>query len=129
MKSFQNMVMSFFQRIRSQCSVESLYDRHSEKMMLLQLMVFVDTATLCLKLWDIVINSLHVKKFAFLSLTQRNSARHQKESQTNYENNIYKKRAITSKRCTNLVGGSYRIQIFILGSICVNHPPTKCLSA
>ena len=39
-----------------------------EKLMHAVFMVIVDTATLCLKLWDAFINFAHVKKLVFLSL-------------------------------------------------------------
>ena len=55
-RKFKNMVISYFQRGKPQCKVESFYMTGARKnMMHTVLMAFVDTATLCLKPWDALI--------------------------------------------------------------------------
>ena len=52
--SSENMVMSYFHRVRPQCKAGSFYTTGTEKkMMYTVLMAFVDTATLCLQPWNL----------------------------------------------------------------------------
>ena len=56
MRSFENMVMSYFQRVRPQCKVKSFYTTATRKKMThTVLMAFVDNETLCLKLWGLIL--------------------------------------------------------------------------
>ena len=59
-RSSENMVMSYFQRVRPQCRVKSFYSTvHRKTFLHAVLMAFVDTATLGLKPNDaIIINAL-----------------------------------------------------------------------
>ena len=51
-RSFENMVMSYFQRVRPQCKVESFYTTSTQKKVIFTMLkALVDTTTLCLKLW------------------------------------------------------------------------------
>ena len=68
-RSFENMVTSFFQRVRPQCKVESFYTTSTQKKMMHSVLIaFLDTATLCLKPWDANISIAFVKKLIFLSM-------------------------------------------------------------
>ena len=68
-KSFDNMVMSYFQRVKPQCEVESFDTTAMQKKMThTVLMALAGTATLCLKLWDDNTIIVHVKKLVHLSL-------------------------------------------------------------
>ena len=72
-RSFENIFMLYFQRVKPPCEMKSFYTMGTQKkLMHTVLMAFVDTATLCFKLWDINIIIAHVKKLDFLSL-RRNS--------------------------------------------------------
>ena len=80
-KSFENIVMSYFQRFRPQCKMESFHTTVTEeRLMHTVLMAFVDTAALRLKLWDSFINIAHVKKFVHLSLRKKFSEVLKRES-------------------------------------------------
>ena len=68
-RNFENMVVSYFQRGRPQLKWKVSTRRvHRKKLMHSVLMAFLDTVTLCLKLWDNIIIIAHVKKLVLLSL-------------------------------------------------------------
>ena len=80
-KSFEIKVMSGFQKVRSQCTVESFYTTGTQKkeLMLIALMIaFEDIATQCLKLWD-AIAILSKSRSSYCSQWKNNSARLSKE--------------------------------------------------
>ena len=71
-RNFGNVVKPDFQRVRPQCKVESFYTTSTQKkMMHIVLADFVDTATLCLKQWDGIINFAYDTKLVFLSLKKK----------------------------------------------------------
>ena len=68
-RSFKNMAMSYFQRVRPQCKLESFSTKGKEKkLMHTVLTVFVSSATLRLKPWDPIIVVAYVSKLDLLSL-------------------------------------------------------------
>ena len=70
--SFENMVMSYFQRVWPQCRVENLNTTGKRnKLMHTVLMVFVDTITLCLKPCVAIIFIAQVRKLTVLSLRKK----------------------------------------------------------
>ena len=71
MRSFRNMVMSYFQRVRPQCKVEIFYATGRQKKIHILLMTFLDTSTLCLKLWVAVINILLFKKLVLIAVKKK----------------------------------------------------------
>ena len=92
------------------------------------LMAFVTTAALCFRLWDVIMFTAHVKKIVLLSLRKNFSEAFERGSWTNYWNNTYKRRVLTSLRCTNKIGGKCKRLKFLLNGICTNPSPTKCFS-
>ena len=52
---------------------------------------FVDSASLCLKMWDVTINIAHVRELVFFLPRKKLSEALKRENKTNYENNTYKK--------------------------------------
>ena len=71
-RSFENVVMSYFQRVRPESKVESFYTMSSQKKMMHPVLIaFVDTKTLCLTLWDVFIIIVPVKKLVVLSLGKK----------------------------------------------------------
>ena len=71
-RSFENMVMSYFQTAKPQCKLESFYTTGTEKKMLhTVLMAFLGTATLCFKLWFDYMMLAHFKKLVFHSLRNK----------------------------------------------------------
>ena len=80
-RSYENMVMSYFQRVRPQCKVESFYmEGIQKKMMHTVLMAFVDTAILFLKLWDAIFIFVYVKKLVHLPLRAKFNEELKRES-------------------------------------------------
>ena len=68
-RSFENMVMSYFQRTRPVCRIESCYTKsRRQKLTTSVLIAFFLIATLCLKLWVAFITFLLVKRNVHLSL-------------------------------------------------------------
>ena len=71
-RSFENMVVSYFQWIRPHCKVERFYRTSTdEKRMQTVLKALVHTATVFLKLRDAIINIVRVKKLFHPSLNQK----------------------------------------------------------
>ena len=68
------------------------WQAHREKMLLLLLMVFVETAKSCLKLWNGTIIFVPLKSLVFFSAWKKFNEALNREDWTNYENNIYKER-------------------------------------
>ena len=68
------------------------------------LMAFVDTATLCLKLWDAIINTFDVKKLVLLYTGKKIRQGIRMRERANHENNVYKKMVITSLRFSEAIG-------------------------
>ena len=60
----ENLVMSFYQKLRPECDTESFFTsgKHLKKLTVLMLMVTAITVRLCLKQWDVTTTSVPVKK-------------------------------------------------------------------
>ena len=70
-RSFENKVMSYFHRVGSQCKVESFYTTGTQKKKTLTaLMVFLDGATVCLKIWVVIIIIVQARNLVLLSLSK-----------------------------------------------------------
>ena len=68
-RSFENLVMSYFQRPRPECEIESFFTTGRQKKLTASvLMGFVFIATLCLKPWVTFTTSVPVKSCVLLSL-------------------------------------------------------------
>ena len=68
-RSFENMVMCYFQRTRPECEIESFFTTGRQKKLTASvLMGFVLIATLCLKPWVAFTTSAPVKSCVHLSL-------------------------------------------------------------
>ena len=113
-RSFENMVMSYFQRVRPQCKFESLYTATTQKkLMHTSLRAFVDAATLCLKLWEAIFNIAHFKKLVFRSLTKKKSERHQKKLDEQREQYLQKKSYSVIEMCECDCWNMYKTDNFV----------------
>ena len=128
-RSFENMVLSYFQRVRPQCKVESFYTTGTQRKIDAYSVDgfgghcnFVFEAMGC---YDHFSPSQEARLF---SLRKKFSEALKRERWTSCENNTYKKSVIASLRCTNVISGTCTGQIRLLGSMCGNFSPTKCLS-
>ena len=66
-RNFENMVMSFFQRQRSDCKVESFYTTGTQKKIdFFEVDGFAHIVNLCLRLWAASISTVHVRKHDLL---------------------------------------------------------------
>ena len=95
------------------------------------LVAFVDTATVCLKLWDGIIIIAHIKKLVLPWLRKKFNAALERERErelNELENNTNNRKVMTSLKCTKVIGGKCKRQIILLNSIWANVSPTKCLS-
>ena len=80
-RSLKPVVMSYFQRVRQQCNVESFYMTGTlEKKMHTVLMALVDTAIMCLKQWNAVVIFALIKSLVLLPQMNKISEVFQRES-------------------------------------------------
>ena len=66
-RNFENMIMSYFQRQRPDCKIESFYFRGTQKKMIVsRQMVFAYLVILCLRLWVASILTVYVREHDLL---------------------------------------------------------------
>ena len=119
-RSFENMVMSYFQPVRLHCKMECFYrigtqtkiDAYSVDGFCGQCNTVFEAMGCFYEFF------VYVKKLIFLSLKRKFREAIKRESQTNYENNTYKQRVMTSLSFTNVIEGNCTRQIILLNSIC-----------
>ena len=104
-RSFENMVMSYSQRTRPECEIESFFTTGSKKMTDSVLMGFVLIATLCLKPWVAFTFSVPVKSCILLSLKKIFNVVARRESSMHWDDTIYKRKVTRLLKCGSLSGG------------------------
>ena len=82
-RNFENMVMSYFQRQRPDCKIESSYTTSTQKKIdCFKQLVFALIVILCLRLWVASIITVHVRKHDLLYLKTISNAATKREKWT-----------------------------------------------
>ena len=97
---------------------------HRQKLILMLLMTFVDFATLYLKLWVVIIIFVLVRNLVFLPSIKkfREGTKKRKIDELRRQ---FKKMALTSSRCTNMIGRFSTRCTVLLSTISANVSPRK----
>ena len=74
-RSFENMVTSYFQRVRTQCKCESLHDRYTEKNWCIQCWRLLGTLQQCVWSGGALYSKIPMSRSSSFSLWGRKSAR------------------------------------------------------
>ena len=94
-RSFENIVMAYFQNSRPDCSIESFYTTGTQKKLIVSaLMDFVVTATQFLRLSDAFIIFVSVRKYNLVSQTKTLTEDRKREKWMNYVDLICERRII-----------------------------------
>ena len=117
-RSFEIMVMCYFQRTRPDCKIESFYTTGRQKKYDRMLMGFVLIAILCLKQWFAFTAFLLVKSCAHLSLKKIPNVAVE-ENSMNWDEAIYRRKVSLSLKCGNVSVGDFTRQQLMLNYISV----------
>ena len=117
-RSFENMVMSYFQRTRPHCKIESLtLQADRRKLIASVLMGFVLISILRLKQWVAFITFVPVKSCAHLSLKEVSNVAVGAENLMNWDEAIYRRKVSLLLKCGNVRGGDFTRQPLMLNYI------------
>ena len=117
-RSFENMVMSYFQRTRPECEIESfLTTGRQKKLNASVLMAFFLIATLYLKPLVAFITSVLVKSCVLLSLKRIFNVVARRESAMHWDDTIYKRKASRLLKWGSANGGDCKKQPILLNNI------------
>ena len=117
-RSFENMVMSYFQRTRPDCKNESFYTTGRQKKLIASvLMGFFLIAILCLRQWVALTTFAAVKSCAHLSLKKITNVAVGEENSMNSDEDIYRRKVSLSLKCGNVSGGHFTRQPLILNYV------------
>ena len=103
--SFENMVMSYFQRTRPDCKNEIFYTTgREEEIDRFSVDGFVLDAILCLRQWLAFNTFVPVKSCVHLSLKEISNVAVRKKHSINRDGAIYKRKVSLSLKCENVSG-------------------------
>ena len=124
-RSFENMVMSYCQRIRPDCKIENFYTTGRQKKLNASvLMGFVLIAICYLKQWVAFTTFDGVKSSAHLSLKKISNVAVGKENSMNWDEAIYSRKVSLSLKCGNVSFGDFTRQPLMLNYISERICPT-----
>ena len=119
--SFENMVLSYFQRTRPECKIESFFTTGRQKKLTVSVLIgFVLIATLCLKPWVAFTTSVPVKSCVLLSLKRKFNVVEKRESLIHWDDIIYKRKASRLLKRGSANGGVCTKQPILLNNISEN---------
>ena len=117
-RSFENMVLSYFQRKRTESEIESFFTTSRRKKIDASvLMGFVLIATVCLKPWVALTTSVPVKSSVPLSLKRIFDVVARRESSMHWDDTIYKRKASRLLKNGSANGGDCTKQPILLNNI------------
>ena len=120
-RSLENMVMSYFQRTRPECKIESFFTTSRQKKIdCFSVDGFCFIATLCLEPWVAFTTSVPVKKYVPLSLKRIFNVVARRESSMHRDGTMYRRKASVSVKCGNANGGDCSKQPKLLNTISEN---------
>ena len=120
-RSFENMVMSYLQRTRPDCEIESFFTTGTQKKMIASvLMGFFLIFTLCLKPWVAFTISVSVKTCVPLSLKKIFNVVAKRDSSMHWDDTIYKRTVTRLLKCGSANGGGCTRQTILLNKISEN---------
>ena len=120
-RRFENMVMSYFQRIRPECEIERFFTTGRQKKSdCLSVDGFFLIATLSLKPWVVFTTSVPLKSCVLLSLKEIFNVVARRESSMHWDDTIDNRNATRLLECGSATGGDCAKQPILLNNISKN---------